>query len=215
MLVNVPVMLISLEMHVKIVQVFTLIISTSNSQLPYVLSPLTAIDECALRISDCDQVCIDTIDSYNCSCDPGYFLLPDGHSCILDCGGRLTDISGSFQTPGWPDSYPFENFECEWIIDVPNSGTIEFKINETAFGIKGRPPSPCTTDHIEFFDGTSSNAVSLNKICGLTIHYPSGLPIITTTSSVARVVFTGSSNLQRNPNRVGVKVDYTAGGIYI
>ena len=171
-----------------------------------IVYPLSDIDECLERTDNCDHVCNNTVGSYTCECNSGYILQSDGHSCA--CGGQFTTASGSFQTPGWPVSYPFENLECEWIIDVPNSGaTIEFTIDESAFGIKGRPPCSDSTDHIEFFDGNTSNAVSLNKICGLVRFYPSGLPIITTTSSVARVVFTGS-NQQRNPNRKGVRVTY-------
>ena len=168
-------------------------------------------DECTHGTHICDEVCINTDGSYTCGChNSGYSLQSDGHSCA--CGGQLTTASGSFQTPGWPTSYPTENFECEWIIDVPNSGTIEFTIDETAFGIKGR--SPCPSDHIEFFDGITSNAVSLNKICGIVDYYLSGLPIIITTSSVARVVFTGS-DLSRGSKRVGIKVDYTTICMYI
>ena len=150
---------------------------------------------------------MDTEESYFCTCESGFRLANDGHTCVIECGDLLTTSSGTFSTPGYPVSYPFENFQCEWFIQLPNTGaTIEFTINDVAFGIKGSPP--CEVDNIEFFDGTSSNAVSLNKICGRTIHYPSGLPIITTTSSVARVVFTGT-DLNRNANRVGVRVDYT------
>ena len=168
----------------------------------------TDVDECSEQSDSCSQVCINTIGSYTCSCNAGFSLDSDGRSCTPQsgCGGLLTTASGSFQTDGWPVSYPFENFQCEWIIRLPNSGSrIRFTIDETAFGIKGR--SPCPSDHIEFFDGTSSNAFSLNKICGIIDHYPSGLPIITTTSSVARVVFTGS-DLSRGSKRVGIKVDY-------
>ena len=150
-------------------------------------------------------MCTNTDGSYVCSCNDGYFLQDDGHSCR--CGGRLTAASGSFQTEGWPNSYPRRNFQCEWFIQLPNSrATIEFTIDESAFGINGRPP--CTRDHIEFFDGTTTNAASLEKICGLPHFYESDtLPIITTTSSSARVVFTGSDR-PRSSSRVGVKVDY-------
>ena len=174
---------------------------------------VAVIDECALGRDDCDQICINVLEGYTCDCDPGYVLEPDGHTC--KCGGTLTALTGSFQTPGWPNSYPRHNLQCEWIITVPGtpSISIEFTIDDSAFGINGRPP--CTRDHIEFFDGTSTNAASLEKICGLADFYESNtLPIITTTSSSARVVFTGSDR-PRSSSRVGVKVDYTAGGKYM
>ena len=118
----------------------------------------------------------------------------------------MTAPSGSFQTPGWPISYPQEDFQCEWIIDVSGAGSIEFTIDDSAFGINGRPP--CTRDHIEFFDGTGSNALSLEKICGLTSFVT--LTTITTNSSRAAVAFTGSANPDRPSSRVGVRVTYTA-----
>ena len=121
---------------------------------------------------------------------------------VTDCGGRLTTASGSFQTPGWPQNYPQENFQCEWITELPNTGaTIEFTVDNSAFGINGR--DPCTNDYIQFFDG---NANSLLKLCGHAGLYD--FEPITTTSSQARVVFTGSENPNRPSSRVGVKVDY-------
>jgi hypothetical protein len=74
-----------------------------------------------------------------------------------------------------------------WIIDVDGAEAIEFNIDDSTFGINGRPP--CTNDHIEFFDGTGSNAASLEKICGVLSLVT--LTPITTSSSSARVVFTG------------------------
>ena len=121
------------------------------------------------------------------------------------CGGILTVASGSFQSPGWPVSYPQEDFKCVWIIALPSSASrIKFTV-DSAFGINGR--TPCTDDHIQFFDGTASNANSLLKLCNLPKNYD--FKPITTTSSRARVVFTGSAK-PRPPSqsRVGVKVTY-------
>ena len=166
---------------------------------------LTGTNECATGQHNCDQGCVDTEESFFCTCNNGYKLASDGHSCITDCGGRLTTASGSFQTPGWPNNYPQENFQCEWIIELPNTGaTIEFTVDDSAFGINGR--APCTNDHIQFFDGTTSNANSLLKLCGHFSAY--NFEPITTFSSRARIVFTGSVNPSRPISRVGVKVDY-------
>ena len=170
---------------------------------------LAVINECALGIDNCDQNCVDTPNSYTCTCNAGYVLASDGRSCNLICGGRLTATSGSFQTPGWPNNYPQENFQCEWTIELPSSaGSITFTIDDSAFGINGR--APCTNDHIQLFDGTTSNANSLLKLCGHANAY--NFEPITTTSTRARVVFTGSVNPSRSASRVGVKVEYTSGG---
>ena len=92
-----------------------------------------------------------------------------------------------------------------WIIDIAGAELIQFNIDDSAFGINGRPP--CTRDHIEFFDGTGSNAASLRKTCGN--RGRANLTPITTSSSSARVVFTGSANQRRPASRVGVRVTYT------
>ena len=78
---------------------------------------------------------------------------------------------------------------------------IEFTIDDSAYGINGR--DPCPTDYIEFYDGTSSSASSIVRLCKFDNPGP-----ITTTSSQARVVFSSSVNRNRPVSRVGVKVDY-------
>ena len=39
-------------------------------------------DECQQGISGCSQVCTNTIGSYLCSCNSGYELSNDSHTCI-------------------------------------------------------------------------------------------------------------------------------------
>ena len=95
-----------------------------------------------------------------------------------------------------------------WVIDVAGAGSIVFIIDDSAFGINGRPP--CTRDYIEFFNGTGSNSASQGKICGLTRFDTVTLTPITINSSRAGVVFTGSANQNRPASRVGVRVTYTA-----
>lgn len=164
------------------------------------------VDECTTGQHNCDQECVDTEESFFCTCRSGFTLASDGHTCNIDCGGRLTTATGTFTSPGYPNSYPANGVVCEWIIEIPNNGgTIEFTIDESRFGINGRPT--CTDDHIEFFDGTANSASSLEKICGLPHFYTNGLPTITTTSSTARVVFTGSDR-SRPASRIGVSVSY-------
>ena len=169
------------------------------------------IDECAQGTNACVQRCSNTPGSYTCFCDDNFTLAPNGRSCTADpvaCGGRLTAPRGSFQTEGWPTSYPQDDFQCVWIIALPDNGaTIEFTIDQSAYGINGRPP--CSSDHIEFFDGASSDDASLEKICGTRSVYRNTYPpTITTSTSEAKVVFTGSRNSGRPASRVGVKVNY-------
>ena len=46
---------------------------------------LVDIDECDEGIDGCEQICINTVGSYNCSCDPGYDLA----SNQLNCSGKM------------------------------------------------------------------------------------------------------------------------------
>ena len=39
------------------------------------------INECNDGVSGCDQLCTNTIGSYNCSCMVGYELADDDHTC--------------------------------------------------------------------------------------------------------------------------------------
>ena len=41
----------------------------------------TDIDECIEETSGCDQICNNTVGSYNCSCTTGYQLNSDYHNC--------------------------------------------------------------------------------------------------------------------------------------
>ena len=160
---------------------------------------ISDINECSSGTHNCEHGCENTDGSFRCICNEGYSLAADGRSC--ECGGRLTAASGSFQTPGWPARYPQEDFQCEWIIEIPNSNArIEYTI-QSPYGINGRPP--CPNDYIEFFDGTDSNADSMHKLCKFENPGP-----MRTSSSQGRVVFQSRVNPYRPSSRVGVKVNY-------
>lgn len=176
---------------------------------------LHSLDECAKGTHSCQQQCQNTAGSYTCSCSSGYTLDSNGRTCTQNaqnspdslCGGTLTGNSGTFETPGYPNSYPQRDFQCEWTIQAPSSSRrIYFRIDSSSYGINGR--SPCNSDNLEFFDGTGSNANSMAKVCGLTSFYSQGLPTVLTTTSSAKVVFTGTQNSNRPASRVGVRVNY-------
>ena len=46
------------------------------------LWPITEINECQDGNSSCEQVCVNTIGSYECGCYEGYRLSQDGFTCI-------------------------------------------------------------------------------------------------------------------------------------
>ena len=46
------------------------------------------IDECTRDGHDCNQLCINTVGSYECMCRDGYFLHQDGKTCL----GKLLEV---------------------------------------------------------------------------------------------------------------------------
>ena len=63
---------------------------------------------------------MNTEGSYHCACSGDLVVASDGRSCVPDCGGTLTESTGTFSTPGWPNFYPSLDFRCVWVIDVTN-----------------------------------------------------------------------------------------------
>ena len=43
---------------------------------------LTAASQCDIDNGGCDHFCNETIESYTCSCYPGYTLQEDEHTCV-------------------------------------------------------------------------------------------------------------------------------------
>ena len=39
------------------------------------------IDECNMHIHNCEHLCVNIIGSFNCSCQDGFILQSDGHTC--------------------------------------------------------------------------------------------------------------------------------------
>ena len=100
------------------------------------------------------------------------------------CGGWLTATSGSLQSPNWPETYNV-NEVCEWVIELPDATSkIEITFDEQVFGIAGHNPK-CQKDVLEIYDGLSSDAATLQSMCGVILP-----EVIRTSSNVVRVVFT-------------------------
>ncbi|ERE80680.1 deleted in malignant brain tumors 1 protein [Cricetulus griseus] len=96
----------------------------------------------------------------------------------FQCGGLLTNSSGSFSSPWYPKKYP-TNVVCTWDIQVDTSAHIRLTFEvvkiENFYG--------CPYDFIEIFDGPQSESFSLGRFCSETI------PVFTSSSSHMSVVF--------------------------
>ena len=161
----------------------------------------TDMNECSATGHGCSQLCYNTDGSYNCGCREGYSLNDDGRTCSLSCGGILTETSGSFHTPDWPNSYPSLDYRCEWMIDIENmtDAVIEITFNEP-YGIRNN--GPCPTDYVEVLDGIQQDSDSLGKYCNKDAPDP-----IVTTSTQATVIFQAST-FPHGSLRVGVSMSY-------
>ena len=56
--------------------------SNKLEDIQYMHIPPPDRNECLANADDCDQICIDTIGSYSCSCNAGYTLASDGRQCL-------------------------------------------------------------------------------------------------------------------------------------
>ena len=160
----------------------------------------SVINECNTPYHGCEQICVNTPGSYYCDCWNRYSLDSNGKTCSISCGGELSNTSGSFQTPGWPYSYPQEDFICEWTINVVSQSNITFEFDSSAYGINGQPP--CPRDHIEFFNGDTNQ--SLGRFCFLGAPQP-----ITVSTGAVQIVFEGQWSPYRPASRKGVRIVYT------
>ena len=48
----------------------------------YHVQRFSEINECDNGDQDCQQLCINTVGSYKCACEHGYFLKSDGKTCL-------------------------------------------------------------------------------------------------------------------------------------
>ncbi|KAI5175048.1 Deleted In Malignant Brain Tumors 1 Protein [Manis pentadactyla] len=94
------------------------------------------------------------------------------------CGGLLTNNSGSFSSPWYPEKYP-PNTVCAWDIQVD----IRARIKLTFEVVKMEDFYGCPYDFVEIFDGPQSETFSLGRFCSSTT------PVFTSSSNRLTVVF--------------------------
>ncbi|KAK9396207.1 cubilin [Crotalus adamanteus] len=77
-----------------------------------------------------------------------------------ECGGELTSVYGTINSPGYPGNYP-PNRDCYWMISTNPGLLITF-----AFGILSlEHHDNCTQDYLEIRDGLFSQDPLLGKYC--------------------------------------------------
>uniref|UniRef100_A0A4W6CUB6 complement subcomponent C1r n=1 Tax=Lates calcarifer TaxID=8187 RepID=A0A4W6CUB6_LATCA len=94
------------------------------------------LDECSSPAPEdgsgpvCDQICLNTLGSYLCSCHHGYELRSDQRSCMLSCGGGIFDEpEGHLSSPGYPNSPPHA-VSCQYVIAVESGFTVSLSFSD-------------------------------------------------------------------------------------
>ena len=112
------------------------------------------------------------------------------------CKTTLKSQKGSFQTPGYPSSYP-ANSDCSWKIVVASGSRITLQfldfLVEKNFG--------CSSDVVEVYDGTDSTAMMIGRYCGSFSPFA-----VTSTSNAMFVTFQSD----RTTNFRGFRASYMA-----
>ncbi|KAL9847386.1 scavenger receptor cysteine-rich domain-containing protein DMBT1-like [Geothlypis trichas] len=78
----------------------------------------------------------------------------------FSCGGILQGLSGTLQSPGYPNSYP-DNSYCVWSIRLQDPAR-RIQLQFTDVELEG---SNCHYDAIEVFDGGSPQSWLLGRVC--------------------------------------------------
>lgn len=151
------------------------------------------IDECTTRKNGCEQQCVNTLGSYECTCHIGYELKSNRRSCENACGGQIFAKNGTLTSPSFPDVYP-KSKDCVWEITAPEHYQITLKF--THFDLEGDNyhHQGCDYDSLSVFSKLDKdNLIIHGKFCG--IHLPGN---IQSELNILRLVFRSDKTIQRS-----------------
>uniref|UniRef100_A0A8B9CHJ0 Cubilin n=1 Tax=Anser brachyrhynchus TaxID=132585 RepID=A0A8B9CHJ0_9AVES len=135
---------------------------------------------------------------------------------VNGCGGELSGTSGSFHSPGYPNTYP-SNRECIWYIHTTPGSSIQLTIQE--FDIEYHPN--CDYDVLEVYGGPDFLSPRLAQLC-ISRSAQNPLRVSSTGNSVvvrfktdAAVTGRGfNASWQENPGGCGGIFQATSGEIH-
>ncbi|VDN19242.1 unnamed protein product, partial [Gongylonema pulchrum] len=159
------------------------------------------VDECKSNAHGCEHRCVNTIGGYECECNIGYSLRPDGKTCqsralcqpfalVLAlkrsaCGGIINASNGTFSSPNFPMNYPPLK-TCAWQIEADDKYRII--INFTHFDVEGMK-SACSYDYVLIHNDETTE----ERYCG---RYSS--LVYTSTTSRIKVVFVSDNTIEKS-----------------
>ncbi|XP_054716859.1 tolloid-like protein 1 [Uloborus diversus] len=146
-------------------------------------------DECTSNNGGCQQICKNTVGSYQCSCHNGFVLHPNGHDCKEgSCVHHISSTDGVVSSPNYPDNYPSRK-ECTWRFDATPGHRIKLVFD--SFELE--PHQECAYDHVALYDGDSAESPLLGRFCGSKVPHP-----ILSTAHTMLMAFRSDPSVQRN-----------------
>ncbi|KAH9512215.1 Dorsal-ventral patterning tolloid-like protein 1 [Bulinus truncatus] len=144
-------------------------------------------NECEINNGGCDQICKNTVGSYQCSCVSGYILQSDHRTCLEGCRKEVKAPKGNITSPDYPIAYP-RNMECEWLLStvLGHRVRLSFKVLDL------EPHVDCIYDNVLIYDGDNRNSSILGRFCGST--FPEQ---IISTGTTMMLLFTTDNSVQR------------------
>ena len=127
---------------------------------------VTDINECSTNNGGYDHTCMNTRDSFKCSCNTSYILAAVKKTCITSCdssSGVIHEPTGHISTTGFPNLSYAHNSNCTWIMELPKQyKSIELKID----GMSIEESPNCTKDRLTIMNGKDENSLLLGSYCG-------------------------------------------------
>jgi CUB domain/Coagulation Factor Xa inhibitory site len=180
-------------------------------------------DECSESNGGCQQICRNTIGSFECLCNNGFTLHENQRDCKEGgCKFTITEANGELSSPNWPEAYPPRK-DCIWhlsatpghrikLVNVQISVLHRHSMESTEFDdiyslqifqeFEIEPHQECAYDHIEIYDGESAANSVLGRFCGSKIPHP-----LISSANVMTLVFQSDASVHRK----GFKAEHTTG----
>ncbi|XP_029114257.1 CUB and sushi domain-containing protein 1-like isoform X1 [Scleropages formosus] len=101
-------------------------------------------------------------------------------SCVVPCGGNLTQRTGIILSPGFPETY-LNNLSCVWTIAVPQGSGIQIQVMSFV--------TELPWDFLEVYDGGHDTDILLGKFSGTKVP-----AVLNSTSNQLRLHFSSDSS---------------------
>ncbi|NXN16485.1 C1R protein, partial [Indicator maculatus] len=109
----------------------------------------------------CQHFCHNYVGGYICSCQPGYQLQNDHHSCKVQCSSEFfTEVSGYLSSPEYPQPYP-EHLRCNYSIRLQKGLSVILRFLEP-FEIDDHQQVHCPYDQLKI----QAQGREIGEFCG-------------------------------------------------